>query len=53
MTIPNPNERPDLYENDIPEDRVLSKNYVERMMPEHLRKRRADREAASKQQAAE
>ncbi|MDO3527531.1 hypothetical protein ACNRBH_09170 [Ralstonia pseudosolanacearum] len=43
--IPSPEERPDLYENDIPEDRELSKDYVARTMPDHVKKRIAERAA--------
>lgn len=55
MSLPSPKERPDLYDNDIPMDRELSKEYVERTMPEHLKKRIAERAAkqAPRQQAAE
>lgn len=36
--IPSPEERPDLYDYaDVPEDRKLSPQYVERTMPEHVK----------------
>ncbi len=44
--IPGPEERPDLYDfADVPEDRNLSSQYVERTMPEHIKKRIAERTA--------
>ncbi|MGA4191070.1 hypothetical protein ACI2UG_04390 [Ralstonia nicotianae] len=45
MPVPTPEERPDLYENDIPEDRELSKGYVARTMPDHVKKLIAERRA--------
>ncbi|MDN3365893.1 hypothetical protein QQO24_01740 [Ralstonia pseudosolanacearum] len=45
MPTPSPEDRPDLYENDIPEDRGLSKDYVARTMPDHVKKRIAERAA--------
>lgn len=45
MPIPSPEARPDLYENDIPEDRELSKDYIARTMPDHVKKLIAERRA--------
>ncbi|MGD1327042.1 hypothetical protein ACNHE5_19375 [Pandoraea pnomenusa] len=45
MPIPSPEDRPDLYENDIPEDRELSKDYVARTMPDQVKKLFAERHA--------
>jgi len=52
MTIASPKERPELYDNDIPMDRNLSQQYVDRVMPDHIKKRIAERrkQAEGKQQ---
>jgi hypothetical protein len=47
MPIPPPNKRPDLYDDyDNPEKpRKLSKEYMDAVTPEHVKKRIAERES--------